>query len=90
MIKTTTALASTALLLSAAPLWACPTCRPLVKSGVYNADFGSNLLVLLLPIAILAAIAGGLYFSDAIAAKLRRASSSEGGEQWQAPHSAGR
>lgn len=80
MMKTTIFLAATALLTSGAPLWACPSCAPLVKSGVYNSDFGSNLLVLLLPIAILAAIGAGLYFSDAIAARLR---GFKGGERWQ-------
>ena len=71
MMRTAAAFAATAFLGGGTPLWACPSCRPLVKSGVYNSDFGPNLLVLLLPLAILSAIGGSLYFSDAIAAKLR-------------------
>ena len=81
------AFAATAFLGSNAALQACPSCRPLVKSGVYNSDFGSNLLVLLLPIAVLAAIGFGLYFSDAIAVRLR---GFKGGERWQARSNAGR
>lgn len=81
MKTTPAALVATALLLSGASLQACPSCRPLVKSGVYNADFGSNLLVLLLPLAVLSAVGAGLYFSDAIAARLRGDAQSQGGER---------
>lgn len=48
---------------------ACPQCRPRVAAGVYNQDFGSNLLVLLLPLAVLFAIGIGTYYVDALNAK---------------------
>lgn len=51
-------------------LWACTRCRPQVESGVYNGDFIATLFVLLLPLAVLLVIGLGLYFSDAILAKL--------------------
>lgn len=66
---------------------ACSQCKPLVQAEVYNHDFASNLCVLLLPLALLAAIASGLYFWDAIAAKLKK---KEGAETWQTNSNAGR
>lgn len=42
--------------------WACPTCRPLVKAGVYQQGFGGNLLELLLPLGVLGLVVVGLYF----------------------------
>jgi hypothetical protein len=55
------------LLSSSTAAWSCPYCRPLVKAGVYAQNFTSNLLVLLLPIAVLAVIGVGIYyFADRI------------------------
>jgi hypothetical protein len=52
--------------------WACFDCRKAVEAQVYGADFFANLLALGLPLAILAAIGFGFYFSDVIADKLRK------------------
>lgn len=70
-----------------ATVLACPQCRPLVKSGVYNQDFGANLFVLLLPLAVLFAIGIATYFVDAITAK---SGEDKGDDAWQTTHSAGR
>jgi hypothetical protein len=51
-----------ALLSSAAS--ACQTCRPQWQAGVYNADFGRTLGTLFVPLAVLGAIAYGIYKSD--------------------------
>jgi apolipoprotein N-acyltransferase len=51
---------------------ACPWCRAQVKNGVYDQGFFGNLLMLLLPIFILAAIGFGLYHADKISNKIRR------------------
>lgn len=47
---------------------ACPRCRPLVKSGIYNASFIGNVLLMALPIAVLLLFAAGCYYCDALAA----------------------
>jgi hypothetical protein len=53
------------LLSSGAAVWACPTCRPLVKAGVYQSNFSSNLLVLLLPLAVLGLLVATVHlYSD--------------------------
>jgi hypothetical protein len=72
--------------------WACPSCRPAVESGVYNQNFVANLLLLLLPLAVLGAIGIGIHFSDAIIAQFRlaRTKKDKGTKPWQAPYSAGR
>ena len=63
--KTTgAAIAACAVLGLGAMARACPQCRPLVKSGIYNGEFAGNLLVLLLPIAVLLLLATALYFMD--------------------------
>jgi len=55
-------LAATALFLSSGAAWACTSCRPLVKAGVYDQNFSGNLLLMVLPRAVLAFIGAGLYF----------------------------
>ena len=55
---------------------ACPQCIQLVKSGIYNQNFAGNLIVLLLPVAILLAIGFGIYFMEPIKARLRKGADS--------------
>ena len=55
---------------------ACPQCTQLVKSGIYNQNFAGNLIVLLLPVAILLAIGFGIYFMEPIKARLRKGADS--------------
>lgn len=57
------------LFLNSTPAWACPYCRLFTNNGVYNQEFSANLLVLLLPLAVLLAIGIGLYYSDGFTAK---------------------
>jgi hypothetical protein len=59
-----------AALLPAAPLQACPQCRPLVGAAIQSSGFAQNLALIMLPLLALLAIAGALYFSDSIAPKL--------------------
>jgi hypothetical protein len=51
---------------------ACPWCRIKVRDGIYDENFVSTLLTLLLPIFVLAAIGFGLYNFDKIKHKIRR------------------
>ena len=51
------------LLLAAAPAWACRVCRPRVQAGIHTADYQANLLVLLLPVALLLGLGLALYFA---------------------------
>lgn len=80
-------LAASALFFNGTALWACPQCRPVVNAGVYNQDFGENLFLVLLPLAVLFVIGVGIHFSDAIVVKLRR---HKGEKPWQTTHNAGR
>ena len=57
-------------------VWGCPQCTPLVKSGIYNQNFADNLIVLLLPIAVLLIIGAGVYFMEPIKARLRKGADS--------------
>jgi hypothetical protein len=43
--------------------WACRVCRPRVQATIHTPDYTGNLLVLLLPIAVLLAGGVGLYFA---------------------------
>ncbi len=52
-----------ALWLSSLPTWACRVCRPRVQATIHTPDYTDNLLVLLLPIALLLASGVGLYFA---------------------------
>jgi hypothetical protein len=53
------------LLLTGPAVWSCPTCRPLVKAGVYESHFTSNLLLLLVPLAVLGVVVAGFHlFGD--------------------------
>lgn len=56
------------VLFNDATVAACPQCRPRVEAGVYNQDFGANLLILLLPLAVLLAIGIASYYVDALIA----------------------
>jgi hypothetical protein len=56
---------ASALFCSGTAVWACPQCRPGVEARVYNADFASNLL-LLLPLLVLFLIGTALHSSDTI------------------------
>jgi hypothetical protein len=49
------------LLFPYAALSACPTCRPVVEAGIYNADFTTNFGLLILPIAAILLLAGVAY-----------------------------
>lgn len=53
-------------------VWACPWCRIQVRGGIYDENFVSTLLMLLLPIFVLATIAIGLHHADKISEKIRR------------------
>lgn len=72
-----------------AALRACPRCRPLVKSSIYNQDFAGNAFALLLPVAVLLAIGAGIYFADALKAALHEALS-KGAKTWRRTFNAAR
>jgi hypothetical protein len=50
----------------ASPVWACPLCRSdtgrRVRAGIFNADFGENLLVTLLPFLVFLAVVAWIHF----------------------------
>ena len=54
-------------LLSAAPVArACAVCRPRVQAGIHNGAYGANLLLVLLPVALLLLGGLGLFFTAEI------------------------
>jgi hypothetical protein len=61
-----TALLPALLLLPAAAADACPVCQSetgkQVRAGIFNADFGSNLLAISLPFPVLLGVAAALHF----------------------------
>lgn len=85
MKKITIGLVASTFFFNSGALWACSQCRPFVKSGIYNQDFAGNLFVMLLPIVILLAVGFGIYFADALTAKLRK-----GAKAWQTTYNAAR
>ena len=46
--------------------WSCDHCRPLVESGVYNADFIETFLLLSLPLLGLLALGMAAHYMDRI------------------------
>jgi hypothetical protein len=51
--------------LGAAPAaWACPWCRPRVRAGIYTPAYTTNVLLVLLPVAILLALGLTLFYWD--------------------------
>ena len=54
------------LMLGSAVAWSCDHCRPLVESGVYNADFIETFLLLSLPLLGLLALGMGANYLDRI------------------------
>jgi hypothetical protein len=54
---------------------ACAVCRPKVQAAIHNADYSVNVGLLLLPLALLLIVGVGLYYADAIWARVQRSSS---------------
>ncbi|HEX8355313.1 MAG TPA: hypothetical protein VF611_20575 [Pyrinomonadaceae bacterium] len=50
---------------------ACPECRAKVEGGIYNQNFLSNLLFMLLPVLVITVTGVGLYHADAIAKRIK-------------------
>jgi len=49
----------------AAPVaWACPWCRPRVRAGIYTPAYTTNVLLVLLPVAVLLALGLALFYWD--------------------------
>jgi hypothetical protein len=55
-----------ALSLVSSAAWACRVCRPRVQATIYTPEYTGNLLLLLLPVAILLVAGVGLYFATDI------------------------
>jgi hypothetical protein len=45
-------------------LWACPWCRPRVRAGIYTPAYSTNVLLVLLPVAVLLALGASVYYWD--------------------------
>lgn len=43
---------------------ACAWCRPRVQAGIYTPAYSANLLLVLLPVAVLLALGVGLFYWD--------------------------
>ena len=56
-------------LLTDSPLLACAVCRPRVQAGIHNGAYAVNLLLVLLPVAVL--LLGGLAVFFAADLRLR-------------------
>ena len=48
---------------------ACPVCRPRVEAGIHNAAYATNVLLVLLPVALLLAGGVGLFYWDKLTAR---------------------
>ena len=48
--------------LGAAGAGACPWCRPRVQAGIYTPAYTANVLLVLLPVAVLLALGIGLFY----------------------------
>ncbi len=44
--------------------WACPWCRPRVRAGIYTPAYTANVLLVLLPVAVLLALGLALFYWD--------------------------
>ena len=44
--------------------WACPWCRPRVQAGIYTPAYTTNVLLVLLPVAVLLAGGVALFYWD--------------------------
>lgn len=44
--------------------WACPWCRPRVRAGIYTPAYSTNVLLVLLPVAVLLALGVALFYWD--------------------------
>ena len=51
-----------------APAWACPWCRPQVRAGIYTPAYTTNVLLVLLPVAVLLALGIGVFYWDKLRA----------------------
>ncbi|RPD47118.1 hypothetical protein DNI29_13290 [Hymenobacter sediminis] len=54
------------LLLMGPVAHACRVCRPRVQAQIHTPDYTANLLILLLPIAVVLLVGAGLYFAPAL------------------------
>ena len=45
-------------------LWACPWCRPRVQAGIYTPAYSANVLLVLLPVAVLLALGASVFYWD--------------------------
>ncbi|GGG51766.1 hypothetical protein [Hymenobacter glacieicola] len=71
MMKLVVATWLTSLLLLTGPdAWACRVCRPRVQAGIHTADYTANLLLLLLPVAVVLLVGVGVFFAPALKARL--------------------
>lgn len=43
---------------------ACPWCRPKVQAGIYTPAYSTNMLLVLLPVAVLLAVGVAVYYWD--------------------------
>lgn len=41
---------------------ACPWCRPRVQAGIYTPAYSANVLLVLLPVAVLLALGAGVFY----------------------------
>ena len=52
--------------------WACPWCRPRVRAGIYTPAYTTNVLLVLLPVAVLLALGLALFYWDKLRPSLTR------------------
>lgn len=44
--------------------WTCPWCRPRVRAGIYTPAYPTNVLLVLLPVALVLALGVGVFYWD--------------------------
>ena len=55
-------------LLAAPAAWACSWCRPKVRAGIYTPAYSANVLLVLLPVAVLLAVGVVVFYWDKLRA----------------------
>lgn len=72
------ALLTGVLLTLAVPGWACRVCRPRVQAAIHAPDYSQNILLVLLPVALLLLLGVGLFFAGTITRRFTASFNSHG------------
>lgn len=66
------------LALAPLPTWACRVCRPRVQATIHAPDYTQNILLVLLPVALVLLLGIGLFFAGTITRRFTTSFNSHG------------